>query len=99
MLSAAYSAPASGGAKCPSSSWMPDVPPGIAGKAIGALIAAVVFLVVTMIPVSQMMGRYGPSFRVPIIGIQIGTGTVALVLKSLAAGALVQALSQCDGAS
>jgi hypothetical protein len=69
---------------------------GLTGRVFNALAVAVVFIVVTMAPVNGLVQRLlckgGASVRIPFVGLAIGAGTISLLLKSLAAGAVAQAL-------
>jgi hypothetical protein len=84
-----------------SSSWLPDLSfalpgmPGLSGRLINALAVAVVFVIVTMTPLQSIAERFlckgGRSLRIPYLGAMISAGTISLLAKSLAAGAITQA--------
>ena len=83
----------------PKGGWIPEVPAGLAGRAVNALIVAAVFVVVSMMPLESIVARLAPSgggsFRIPLLGMAIGAGPIAMLLKSIAAGAAVQGLMHC----
>jgi hypothetical protein len=87
---AAVAPKAAGGAAESSSSWMPSSMP--LGSLVNVMAAAAIFVVISMIPVDVIVRRFPGGFKIPVIGLVVGVGHITLLLKSLAAGAAVQAL-------